>query len=106
MVFCGKKLCTFRIDTEPETEEISFWYDKMEDSHFAYDEETVRETLFYVIDETIYAETPDKISEVWDRKAATDGEKMVAVDETTDVEAEWKAVNQKFKKKSYHEKKG
>lgn len=100
----GKKLCMFRIDIDPETGEISFWYDKMMDSYFTYDEKTVGETLFYEIDETIYAETPDKTSVVRDMKAP-EGEKMLGVDGTTDWEADWEATDEKFKKKGYREKK-
>lgn len=101
----GKKLCMFRIYIEPETGEVSFWYDKMMDSHFAYDAKTVGETLFYEIDEAIYAETPDRTSVVWDRKVATAGEKMIGVDGTTDWKTELQATYRKFKKKSYSEKK-
>lgn len=99
----GKKLCMFCINIEPETGEISFWYDKMMDSHFVYDE-TVGETLFYEIDETIYAETPDKTSVVWNRKSL-EGEKMISAGGTMDWEAEQEAMDNEFKKKSYSEKK-
>lgn len=101
----GKKLCMFSIEIEPETGEISFGYDKMKDSHFAYDEKTVGETLFYEIDETIYAETPDKTSVVWNRKSLETGEKMIGVGETIDWEAEQETADNEFKKKSYSEKK-
>ncbi len=94
-----KKLCLFSIYIEPDTGKMSFRYDKMMDSHFVYDE-TVGETLFYEIDETIYAETPDKTSVVWNRKSL-EGEKMIGGADTAD----WEVVNERFKKKSYSEKK-
>lgn len=99
-----KKLCLFSIYIEPDTGKMSFRYDKMMDSYFTYDEKTVGETLFYEIDETIYAETPDKTSVVRDMKAP-EGEKMLGVDGTTDWEADWEATDEKFKKKGYREKK-
>lgn len=99
----GKKLCMFCIDIGWETEEISLSYDKMEDSQFRYDRETIGETLFYNMDGITYAETPDHIKMVRDRQISG-GEKMASAD-GVDWEAEQKAIDQKFKKKSYDEKK-
>lgn len=103
----GKKLCMFSIYIEWDTGKVSFRYDKMADSHFICDEETVGETLFYGIDETIYAETPDKVSTVWARKSAWgEGQQMMGDDENEiDWEAEWAEAYQTFKEKSYNEKK-
>ena len=100
----GEKLCMFQINLDTETKKISVWYNKMEDSHFAYDANIVRETLFYEMNNIIYAETPDKISVVWDKSSST-GELMAGADGTTDWANEPEEVNQKFQKKSYREKK-
>lgn len=95
----GKKLCLFCINIDPETGKISFRYDKMMDRYFAYDEKTMGEALFYVIDATTYAETPDKTNVVRDLNASG-GEEMMRVGGT-----DWEAVDKKFKKKNYREKK-
>jgi len=97
----GKKMCLFGIYIEPDTGKVSLRYDKMMDSHFAYDEKTIGETLFYETDETIYAEMPDKTGIVWDRKIGGEKNEMIGGTDTTD----WEVVNEKFKKKSYSEKK-
>lgn len=114
----GKILCMFEISIDMETGKIFFWYDKMEDSHFTYDDETmddsrfrydeqtVGETLFYEIDEIIYAETPDKTSVVWDRglpKGAVT--EMIAGEGTADRKAVQEAMDKEFIKMSYNEKK-
>lgn len=96
-----KKLCLFSIYIEPDTGKMSFRYDKMMDSHFTYDEKTVGETLFYETDETIYEETPDKTSIVWDGKLGGEKKEMIGGADTAD----WEVVNERFKKKSYSEKK-
>ena len=101
----GKKLCLFEIHIDSGSGKISVEYDKMEDSHFAYDEKTIGETLFYEMDEAIYAETPDKTDVVWDRKLAGGGGQKMLGGNGTDWEAESEAVYQKFKMKSYSEKK-
>ena len=95
----GKKLCLFSINIDPETGKISFEYDKMMNRYFTYDEKTMGEALFYDIDETTYAETPDKISVVRDRKVSG-GEEMIRVGGT-----DWEAIDKEFKKKNYSEKK-
>lgn len=100
----GEKLCMFCINIDQDTGKISLWYDKMMDGRFAYDEKTTGETLFYEMDQIIYAETLDNTSVVWNRKADR-GERMMSPDETIDWEAEWEAAYQKFEKKSYSEKK-
>lgn len=98
----GKKLCLFSIEIEADTGKISFEYRKMMDSHFAYDEKTVGETLFYETDEIFYAETPDHTDTVWSKKYIEGGE-MLGADGTDTTD--WKALEEKFRKKSYSEKK-
>lgn len=100
----GKKLCMFGIDIEPETGKVSFWYDKIMDGYFVYDEKTLGETLFYWIDEAIYAETPDRTSIIRDMKVV-EGEKMLGADGTTDWADELEDGNKKFQEKSYRDKK-
>ena len=95
----GERLCMFRIDMDIVTKKMSVWYDKMEDGHFTYDKNTVGETLFYEMDQTIYAETPDQTSVVWDKRLAG-GEMKMMNEDGIDWEAEQKEVNQKFEKKS------
>lgn len=98
----GKKLCMFDIHIE-YTGKISFEYDKMMDSHFVYDEKTIGETLFYWIGDIIYAETPDSTSIVWDQRSGEGGKKMMGAD--GNAVADLEALNEKFRKKSYSEKK-
>ncbi len=98
----GKKLCLFSIEIEADTGKISFEYRKMMDSHFAYDEKTVGETLYYETDEIFYAETPDHTDTVWSKKYI-EGEKMLGADGTDTTD--WEVVNERFRKKSYREKK-
>ncbi|MCH5268798.1 MAG: hypothetical protein J1E62_10705 [Lachnospiraceae bacterium] len=113
----GKKLCMFCIDINVETGKLSLRYDKMENSHFTYDEETMEnnhfvydkktlgETLFYEIDEAIYAETPDKTSVVWNRKLPEGAtHEMILVDGVYDP-IDWKAMEREFNGKAYDEKK-
>ncbi len=100
-----KKLCMFRIEIELDTGKISFWYDKIMDGFFSYDETTVGETLFYEVGDIIFAETPDQTSQVRDRSENDVGYEMIGDGGTIDWEAEREAVDNKFIKKSYREKK-
>ncbi len=98
----GKKLCMFTIEIELESGKVSFWYDKMKEGRYAYDEKG--ETIYYEIDQIIYAETRDKTRIVWDGKPLG-GEKLASDLGTDDWEAEQKAMDQKFRSMSYSEKK-
>lgn len=99
----GKKLCMFSIHLDTGTKELSFEYNKMEDGHFVYDE-TTGESVFYQIKDITYAETEDKTNVIWD-KTTPEGESMIPMGESVDWEAELDTVYQKFKEKSYREKK-
>lgn len=57
-----KKLCIFCISVNAEEEKVrtQFIYDKMLDHYFSLDENITEETLFYEVDRSIYAETPEK----------------------------------------------
>lgn len=57
-----QKLCIFCINVNIEDEKvrIKFDYDKMLDHYFSLDENITEETLFYKVDLSIYAETPEK----------------------------------------------
>lgn len=101
----GKKLCMFSIHIEPGSGKVSFEYDKMWDSHFAYDEKTTGETLFYWVGDIIYAETQDSTSIVWDKRSVEGGNEMISASGTTDWKAVQEREDEKFRKKSYHEKK-
>ena len=108
----GKKLCMFSVDIESDTGEVSLWYDKIMDGFFTNDDKITGETLFYGIDKIIYAETPDGVHVVRNKKEASWGEehKMIGGDETdweavAEQEAEEEMEQQKFEKKSYSEKK-
>ena len=99
----GQKLCVFSIDIEPETGNVSFCYNKMEDSHFVYDAETIGETLFYQIDEILYAETPAEASVVWNRQTQKGTEMLGVGNSVASINRE--DVDKVFKKMSYREKK-
>lgn len=103
----GKKLCVFDIHME-YTGKLSFEYDKIEDGRFAYDEKTTGETLFYWIGDILYAETPDSTSIVWDQRSGEGGMREMITASGTGT-TDWKAVqeraDEKFRKKSYSEKK-
>ena len=103
----GKKLCMFSIYIEPDSGKVSFEYDKIEDGRFAYDEKTTGETLFYQVGDIIYAETQDSTSIVWDKRSVEGGKEMINTSGTGTTD--WKAVkeraDERFRKKSYHEKK-
>lgn len=103
----GKKLCVFDIHME-YTGKLSFEYDKIEDGRFAYDEKTTGETLFYCIGDILYAETPDSTSIVWDQRSGEGGTGEM-MDASGTGTTDWKAVqeraDEKFRKKSYSEKK-
>lgn len=100
----GEKLCMFRIDIEPESGEFFFSYEKIMDGHFAYDVENLGETLFYGVDDIIYAETPDNTSVVWNKSLAGPENKMLGSD-GIDWDAEYEAAYKKFKRKTYSGKK-
>lgn len=101
----GKKLCVFDIHME-YTGKLSFEYDKIEDGRFAYDEKTTGETLFYWIGDILYAETPDSTSIVWDQRSGEGGTReMIDASGTTDWKAVQERADEKFRKKSYSEKK-
>lgn len=103
----GKKLCVFEIYMK-YTGKLSFEYDKIEDGRFAYDEKTTGETLFYQIGNILYAETPDSTSIVWDQRSGEGGTGEMINDsgtDTTDGEAVQEREDEKFRKKSYGEKK-
>jgi len=94
----GKNLCLFSINIVPETGETFFWYDKMMDRYFTYDEKTMGKALFYEIDQITYAETLDKTNVVRNQKVS--GEEMIRVGED-----DLKALESEFRKKNYIEKK-
>lgn len=100
----GEKLCMFDIEIEPESSKLSLWYDKITDGRFTYDGKTIGETLFYVMNEIIYAETPNETSVVWDRRSAL-GKFMMEGGDGIDWKAKQEEADQKFRKKSYSEKK-
>lgn len=95
----GKKLCLFSIYVDGNTRKISFWYDKMMDRYFVYDEKAMGDALFYEIDETTYAETPKEINIVRNQKVSGT-KQMIRVGGT-----DWEAIAKEFEKKNYSEKK-
>ncbi|RKI42622.1 hypothetical protein D7V86_19095 [bacterium D16-51] len=98
----GERLCLFSLDIHPDTGKISFGYDDMMDRYFAYDEKTMKDALFYSMDNITYAQTPQKTTVVRDRKER--GPQYLMEGASSYME-EIKAKRKVFKKKNYEEKK-
>lgn len=63
-----EKLCLFSIDIDPNTGKVSFGYDKLMDQYFLYNEKVMVDALFYKIDNTTYAQTPEETNIVRELK--------------------------------------
>ncbi|RKI36453.1 hypothetical protein D7V86_24985 [bacterium D16-51] len=97
----GERLCMFNVFIDQGMGEVSFRYDNIMDGHFLYDEETMKDVIFYKMDNITYVQTPEETSVVWDQKQRG-VHLMVGADS---YEAEMKAKRKAFKKKNYEEKK-
>lgn len=94
----GERLCLFSIDIHPDTGKVSFWYDNLMDRYFLYDEKTMKDAIFYKMDDITYAQTPKDTSVARDQKQRG---KQYLMEGSISFEAERNA----FKKKNYEEKK-
>ncbi len=94
----GEKFCLFELTEDIETGEIIFWYDKVMDQYFKYDEKTMKDAIFYEIDSITYAETPDQVYEVRDQEDR--GNMMAGSDES-----DQNKIEKSFKQKNYSDKK-
>lgn len=94
-----ERLCLFNIGVYDEEGKIEFRYDKMLDSYFSQHQDIIaEETLFYYVDESIYAETPEKVIPIRELDT-TRGAQMMEGSEVDDTES------RKFYQKGYEEKK-
>lgn len=97
----GERLCMFNVFIEQGMGKVSFRYDNIMDGYFLYDEETMKDVIFYKMDDITYVQTPEETSVVLDQKQRG-VHLMVGADS---YEAEMKAKRKAFKKKNYEEKK-
>lgn len=93
----GKKLCLFCIGIDPGSGKPYFSYDKMLDQYFLYDEKTMEDGLFYIVDNITYAQTPEKTTVVRDR-SNSGGQRM-------EGGIDFDKVMKEFEEKSYEGKK-
>ena len=97
----GERLCMFDVSIEQGMGKVYFCYDNIMDGYFLYDEETMKDAIFYRMDDITYVQTPEETSVVRDQK-----QHGVHLMEGADsYEAERKAKRKAFKKKNYEEKK-
>lgn len=95
----GKKFCLFQLTEDIENGEIVFWYDKVMDQYFEYDDKLMAKAIFYASDSVTYAQTSDKIYVVRNQK---DFGNMGAL---TAYDTEIKRRDEEFNNKNYNEKK-
>ena len=93
----GEKLCLFSVDIHSDTGKICFWYDKLMDRYFLYDEKLMKDAIFYRIDGITYAQTPEETSVVRDQKQR--GMRLLEGGSSND------SAKKAFKKKNYEGKK-
>ena len=91
----------FHVYVEQGMGKVSFRYDNIMDGYFLYDEETMKDVIFYEMDDITYVQTPEETSVVWDQKQSG----LHLVEDVDLYEAERKAKRKAFKKKNYEEKK-
>ena len=92
-----EKLCLFSVDIHSDTGKICFWYDKLMDRYFLYDEKLMKDAIFYRIDDITYAQTPEETSVVRDQKQR--GTRLLEGGSSND------GAKKAFKKKNYEGKK-
>lgn len=97
----GKKMCIFCITISTDNRKISFYYDNIIDKYTKFDEKMMEEgAIIYKIDNVIYEQTKDKKIVMLDQSDNNGSMEMIG-----DSDAKFENVNEKFRNKSFDDKK-